>query len=65
MKTVEESVVIASPIWRELLPEGGTAISINISNISLEKFIEEYNKLNNQYSPELEEYGKEVNELIY
>jgi hypothetical protein len=30
-----------------------------------EKFIEEYNKLNNQYCTELEEYGKEVNELIY
>lgn len=28
-----------------------------------EKFIEEYNKLNNQYCPELEAYGKEVNEL--
>ncbi len=28
-----------------------------------EKFIEEYNKVNNQYCPELEEYGKEVNEL--
>jgi len=39
-----ESFFIYSSEWREGLPEGGSVFNIKISNITLDKFIDQYNR---------------------